>query len=91
MRIIQKLILPAVAVLSLSGQAFSEDTSLRHELLDSGVVTALYSIDDHTTLIKASAGEDVLSTLGAICSGHKGMLAADEVFSNATVFSRPRV
>jgi hypothetical protein len=92
LRIIQKLILPAVAVLSLSGQAFSEEASLRHELLGSAAVTAMYSIDEHTTLIKAASGEDVRSVLGAICSGHKSSLASDEDFFKCDgVFEAARV
>ncbi|MBI2399751.1 MAG: hypothetical protein HYV23_01590 [Deltaproteobacteria bacterium] len=66
MRILEKLMLPAVAVLSLSGQAWSEDLTLRQKLLESGTVAALYSVDDHTTLIKAESLDDISSTLSAI-------------------------
>ena len=92
MRILQKLILPAVAVLSLSGQAWSEDSSVREKLLESGAVAALYSVDDHTTLIKAGALEDMKSTLSAICSGHEGALASDGAsFRCEGVFEAARV
>jgi len=70
--------LPAIAVLSMSGQAWSEDSTLRQKLLDSGTVAALYSVDDHTTVIKAESREDISSTLSAICSGHEGSLVSDE-------------
>lgn len=78
MRILKKLMLPAVAVLSLSGQAWSEDATLRQKLLESETITALYSVDDHTTLIKAESLENISSTLSAICSGQKGTLISDE-------------
>lgn len=75
---LKKLMLPAVAVLSMSGQAWSEDSTLRQKLLDSGTVAAVYSVDDHTTLIKADSQEDISSTLSAICSGHEGSLISDD-------------
>lgn len=92
MRILKKLLLPAVAVLSLSGQAWSEDSTLRQKLLDSGTFTALYSVDDHTTLIKAESLEDISSALGDICSGYEGsLISVDNSFKCEGVFEAAEV
>lgn len=78
MRILEKLMLPATAFLSLTGQAWSEEATIRQKLLDSGTVSALYSVDDHTTLIKTESLDDISSTLGAICSGYEGSLISED-------------
>ena len=92
MRIIQKLILPATALLSLSGQAWSEDLSIRQELLESGKLSALYSVDDHTTLIKTGTIEDMNSVLVSACSAAKGALATEaDSFSCEGVFNAAAV
>lgn len=92
MRILRKMILPAVAVMSLSGHAWAEDLSIREKLLESGAVATLYSIDDHTTLIKTGSLNDISSTLSAICSGHEGFLSSGgNSFRCAGVFEAEQV
>ena len=69
---LKKLIFPALAVLALSGQAFSEETNIRLSLLEDESVTALYTIDEFNTLVKADKWSSLDQTLEAICSGYKG-------------------
>ncbi len=78
MRILAKLVIPAVALLSISGQAAADEVNLRGELLGSAHVSALYSVDDHTTLIKASSVEEAGSALNDACSAAKGVLTSGE-------------
>lgn len=92
MRILKKLIFPAIAVLTLSSQAFSEETNLRLSLLEDESVTALYTIDEFNTLVKADKWNSLDQTLEAICSGYKGeietignSLTCDGVFTASKI------
>jgi len=71
---IKKLMLPAAAVLAFSGQAFSEETNIRQELLENESVTALYTIDEFNSLVKTGSNAGVDKTLEAICSERDGNL-----------------
>ncbi|MCC6503574.1 MAG: hypothetical protein IT362_10635 [Deltaproteobacteria bacterium] len=77
MRILRKLILPAVAVLTISGQAFSEETDIRLTLLEDKSVTALYTIDEFNTLVISGADGSMDKALESICSEYKGEMATD--------------
>lgn len=81
MRIPVKPILPVFILFATQGLAWAQD-SVRHELLESGLPQALYSVDDHTTVFKAGSPDDVASRLQAICSERK---AAFTVHENAAL------
>lgn len=91
MRIPVKPILSALILLAASGQAWAQD-SLRHELLKSGTDLTLYSVDSHTTVVKAAEGADVASTLKGLCSGRQAAFTVNEnVLTCEGVFEASRV
>lgn len=91
MRMPGKLMLSSVIMLAASGHAWSED-SLRQKLLDSGMPSALYSVDDHTTVFKTGADEDVGSKLEKICAEHEAAFnAGDGAYSCGGVFEASRL
>lgn len=75
MRMLKKLMLPAAVVLSLSGQAFSEETNIRQKLLENDSVIALYTIDEFNSLVETGAGVD--KALEAICSARAGVMKTE--------------
>lgn len=78
MRILKKLVVPAVALLSFHGQAAAGETNLRGELLESVHISALYSVDDHTTLIKTGSTGEAEAALAEACSAAKATLSSGE-------------
>lgn len=91
MRIFRKLTFSAIIILAAAGQARSED-SIRGQLLDSGVPSAVYSVDDYTTLFRTGAGENVGAMLEKLCSGHNGAFKAEEnAFACTGIFEASRV
>ena len=94
MRMLKKLIFPAIVVMALSSQAFSEETNIRLSLLEDESVTALYTIDEFNTLVKADKWNSLDQTLEAICSGYNGeiesngnSLTCDGVFTASKIDS----
>lgn len=91
MRIPGKLTLSAIIILAAAGQARSED-SIRGKLLDSGIASIVYSVDDHTTLFRTSAKEDAAAILEKLCSERSGSFKAEETsFTCTGIFEASRV
>lgn len=90
MRILGKLMLSSTIILAASSLAWSED-SLRHKLLDSKMASAVYSVDDHTTVFKTNSKE-VGAHLASLCAERAGeLIAGENAFACEGVFEASRV
>lgn len=89
MRIPGILTLTAILLLAASGHAWAGD-SLRGDLLESRLPSALYSVDDHTTAFMAEG--DVASKLAGMCTERGGQFTASgDRFSCPGVFEASRI
>ncbi|OIJ74025.1 MAG: hypothetical protein A2V21_306960 [Deltaproteobacteria bacterium GWC2_55_46] len=64
--------MPILLAMALIGNgAYAGEQSLRERLIGTGTVETLYSVDDHTTIVKAADGQ-ALKGLEALCSEYIG-------------------